>query len=70
MKIFIITEPKYPSPSAVTTHLSLVANILLEGGHDVTVYGRGMTEKGEYNNITDIADEINYIDSCKKSKKK
>ncbi len=55
MKIFIITETKYPSPSAVTTHLSLVANILLEGGHDVTVYGRGMTEKGEYNNIPFIS---------------
>jgi len=27
-------------------------------------------KNGQYNNITDIADEVNYIDSSKKSKKK
>ena len=51
MKIFIVTDNKYPSPSAIATHITLVAKILAEKGHNVKVIGRGETNRGVYNDI-------------------
>ena len=51
MKIFIVTQTKFPEPCAVTTHISLVAKVFQEGGHTVRVFSRSNTESGEYENI-------------------
>ena len=55
MKICIVTDQKYPSPSAIATHITLVAKILTEKGHDVKVIGRGETERGVCDNISFVS---------------
>ena len=51
MKIYILTMNRYPEPSALGTRITLVAKILAEGGHTVTVFGRGEKTEGVFDGI-------------------
>lgn len=51
MKIYILTMNRYPEPSALGTRITLVAKILAEGGHAVTVFGRGEEAEGNFDGI-------------------
>ena len=51
MKIFVITDTKYPNNDAVTTRTALVCKIFAENGHSVRVYSRTEKPDGEYEGL-------------------